>query len=486
VGASDFTDAGGGAGEFDNPVCTTTCFQTGRYYVYRGEALAALAPDQPLEDSYYTIKNLLAQNDSPEVNSRFHREAMGYSIAPVGDLGKCNNATPIADTDDPNADDPNGYRCLNSNNMLTPDTKPEFILSVHRYDASGLGDVGAALAIDGPTGRVLDIYAHPEPQQSAVFAFSNYNQPALGDAGSTTAPDVYQGAMIQAPAQFTAQGRGYVLSGDFRNGGANHYRIATIDDPTPGKIGNFGTSSAGIGNVFGDGRKELVVGAYGPHAPQIVEDTISDVHIFSPLNDRLLQTISDPANQPGGGFGRSVAPIGDVNDDGFLDFAVGAGGYDPGDPVTCSPCNPGTSNAAQGRVWRVISDNSPAPAPSGAPAPTPGSAGPSVLAGRTVDLAAGRERIRRGRRVRLSGVIEAFANDAACEPGQRVELQRRRPGRAGFRTFARRRSNSRGGFSARLRPRRTYVYRARVAQTEQCLGTASDRQRVNVVRRPRR
>jgi hypothetical protein len=479
VGASDFTDSGGGAGASDNPVCTTTCFQTGRYYIFRGEDLATLAPAVPLEDSYYTIKNLLAQNDTSDVNSRFHREAMGYSIEPVGDLGKCNNATPVADTDDPAT-----YRCMNTANTTTPDGKPEFILSVHRYDASGLGDVGAALAIDGPTGRVLDVYNHPEPQQSAVFAFSNYNQPALGDAASTTAPDVYQGAMIQAPGQLTAQGRGYVLSGDFRGGGANHYRIATLDDPTPGKIGNFGTSSAGIGNVFGDGRKELAVGAYGPHAPQVVEDTVSDVHIFSPLHDQLLQTISDPANQPGGGFGRSVAPIGDVNDDGFLDFAIGAGGFDPGDPVTCSPCSPGTSNPSQGRVWRVISDNSPAPAGS-QPGPGGGAGGSAVLAGRTVDLAAGRARIRRGRRVRLSGLVEAFANDSACEPGQTVELQRRRPGRAGFRTFARMTTNGGGAFSRRIRPRRTYVYRARVLQNAQCLGAASDKERVNVVRRRR-
>jgi hypothetical protein len=487
IGSSDYTDDTASNPACDDGTGNGRCFQTGRFYVYSGESLAGLGPATPQETPLYTIKNFAAQHDAPTINSRFHREAMGYSVAPVGDLGKCNDQ--VNDPGDTN-DDP-GDLCLNTANTTTPDGKPEFIASAHRTDASGLGDVGVAFAIDGVSGRVLDIYAHPEPQQSAVFAFSNYNQPALGDAGSTTAPDVYQGAMIQAPGQLTAQGRGYVLSGDFRGGGANHYRIATLDDPTPGKIGNFGTSSAGIGNVFGDGRRELAVGAYGPHAPQIIEDTVSDVHIFSPLHDRLLQTISDPANQPGGGFGRALAPIGDVNDDGFLDFAVGAGGYDPGDPVTCSPCNPGTSNPSQGRIWRVISDNSPAPAPpgggggGGTSGSGPGPSGPSVLAGRTVDLAASRGRIRRGRRVRLTGVVEAFANDAACEPGQTVELQRRSPGRAGFRTFARRTTNGRGAFSARLRPRRTTVYRARVLQTDACLGAASERERVDVRRRRR-
>jgi len=490
VGASDFTDGTAGTNPAENPNCTTAvCFQTGRYFVYRGEDLVGLSPSTPLETTLYTIKNPMVQDDLDIVNSRFHREALGYSVAPVGDLGKCNNSTPVAP-----GDDPDSYLCLNAGNTTTPDGKPEFILSSHRVDSAGLGDVGVALAIDGATGRVLDIYNHPQPQQSAVFAFSNYNQPALGDAGSSTAPDVYQGAMIQ-DVQFHAQGRGYVLSGDFRSGGANHYEIGKLDDPTPAKIGNFGTSSAGVGNVAGDSRKEVAIGAYGPHAPQVVDDVVSDVHIFSPLSEQVLQTISDPANQPGAGFGRALAPMGDLNDDGFLDFAIGSGGYDPGAPVTCSPCT-GPPNPGQGRIYLLRSDNSPAPV---APPPTGGGGGgggggtAAVLAGRSLSLAASRRRVRdtrrdrasRTARVRLAGVLEAFSDQAGCVPNQTVELQRRRPGRARFSTFARRRTDSDGDFAVRFRPRRTLVYRARVGQSERCLGAVSDSERIEVLRRTR-
>ncbi|HEV3376184.1 MAG TPA: integrin alpha, partial [Thermoleophilaceae bacterium] len=292
-----------------------------------------------------------------------------------------------------------------------------------------------------------------------------------------------------------AQGRGWVLNGDFRFGGANHYEIAQLDDPTPSKIANFGTSSAGVGNVAGDSRKELAIGAYGPHAPQIVEDVISDVHIFSPLTEEVLQTISDPDQQPGAGFGRALAPMGDLNNDGFLDFAVGSGGFDPGQVVTCSPCT-GGPNPGQGRIYLLRSDNSPAPpgptAPSGAGGGGAASTVP-VLAGRSVSLAASKSRVRAGRRararrarrIRLSGVVEAFSNEAQCVPRQRVQLQRRRPGRARYRTFARRTTNRRGGFSARLRPRRTYVYRARVGQTASCHGAVSETERVTVTRKKR-
>jgi FG-GAP repeat len=492
VGASDFTDGAAGANPAPNPSCMTMCFQTGRYFVYRGEALAGLSPSTPLETTLYTIKNPMVQDDDlPTINSRFHREAMGYSVAPVGDLGKCNNTTPISP-----AQDPATYYCLNAPaNTTEPDGKPEIVVSAHRVDANGLGDVGVAFVIDGPTGRVLDVLNHPQPQQTSIFAFSNYNQPALGDAGSNVTPDIYQGAMIQ-DVLFRAQGRGWVLNGDFRFGGANHYEIAQLDDPTPSKIANFSTSSAGVGNVAGDSRKEVAIGAYGPHAPQIVEDVISDVHIFSPLTEEVLQTISDPDQQPGAGFGRALAPMGDLNNDGFLDFAVGSGGFDPGQVVTCSPCTGGL-NPGQGRIYLLRSDDSPPP-----PGPTGPSAGggggggvttAAVLAGRSVSLAASKSRVRAGRRararrarrVRLSGVVEAFSNEAQCVPGQRVQLQRRRPRRARYRTFARRTTNRRGAFSARLRPRRTFVYRARVGQTANCHGAVSESERITVARRKR-
>jgi hypothetical protein len=480
VGASDFTDKGGGASSpaSENPVCSTTCFQTGRYYVYRGEALVGRAPDEPLEDSYYTIKNPMAQNDTADINSRFHREALGYSVAPVGDLGRCTNTAPITDTDDPSA-----YFCLNAANNPAPDGKPEFILSAHRTDWNGMGDVGVAFAIDGATGRILDIYRPPQPQQAAIFAFSNYNQPAMGDLGSTLGvPDVYQGAMVHQ-VDYLAEGRGWVLTGDFRGGGANHYSFATLEDPTPSHIGNFSTSSAGLGDVEGDPRNELMVGAYGPHAPQVVDDVISDVHIFSALGERVLQTIPDPDQDPGGGFGRALAPLGDLNDDGFLDFAVGAGGYDGGGSVSCSPCNPTTPGAPQGRVYILRSDNSPAPPAGGGSGGGPSAAAP--LAGRSLELAASRARIRRRRRVTLRGALEAFSNSRACVPGQRVAIQRRRPGSARYRTFAQRTTNANGGFRVRTRPRRTYFYRARVGQTEECHGAVSNREKVGVRRRRR-
>jgi hypothetical protein len=465
VGASDFTDQAGGTSDAatENPLCTTTCFQTGRYYVFGGEDLAGLAPGTPLSDPLYKIKNLMTEDDDPNVNSRFHREAMGYSVAPVGDLGACNNTTPIAPTDDPNA-----YRCLNTANTTTPDGRPDIILSVHRVDRSGLGDVGLALAIDGRTGRVMDIYNHPEPMQAAIFGFSNYNQPAIGDAGSSVAPDVYQAAMIQDVDWF-AQGEGYVLSGDFRANGANHYRISTLDDPTPFKIGNFGTSSAGVGNVAGDSRNEIMIGAYGPHAPQVIDDVMSDVHIFDPLHDTVLATIPDPDQNLGSGFGRGLAPMGDLNEDGFLDMVIGAGGFGGG---TCSPCSPTTPGAAQGRAYLFRSNNTPPLAP------PPVGEGASGQALRTLTLDANKGKVKVGKKVGLSGQVDASANDAECEAGQAVELQRRKGGNGAFKAFAQTQTDASGDFAGRYKVKRTYVYRAQVGQSAACADGVSNTEKV--------
>jgi hypothetical protein len=453
-----------------NPACDPgPCTEAGRFYVYRGESIAGSNPATDYDTAIQTIKNPMAQSDDPAQPAHTYREAMGYSVAPLGDVGRCNDATPT----------PGDY-CRSVPPGPTPpqtDGVPDWVASSHRVDMFGMFDTGVAFVIDGRTGEIINLHRHPEPQSSSIFAFSNYNQPAPGDLASSTLPDSYQSAMVQN-GQYRAQGKGWVMRGD-QFGGANHAYLSVLNDPTPNKIGNFGTSSAGIGNVSGDDRNEMMIGAYGPHAPQVIDDVISDVHIFSPLTDQALQTIPDPEQQPGSGFGRVVMPMGDLNDDTFLDYAVGAGGYDPGQSVICSPCT--GNNPAQGRIYLMLSDNSPAPPSGGSGGGT--QSNPTVLAGRTLELAASRERVRRGRRIILRGALEAFANQAACEGNEDVELQRRTPTQARYRTFAHVTTTSGGDFSASTRPGRTYVYRARVGQTSECLGAVSGRERVDVLRR---
>ena len=471
VGASDYFETDTTANPASDCALSSPpnqCLQAGRAYVFYGETFAGAGSDPAVIDRSpdVTIKNPWAQADDLTTPVNFNRESMSYSIEPIGDIGKC-NVSPGA-----------GTVCTNANSTGTPDGKPDVVISSHRTDEFGMFDVGVAMLIDGATNSVLYTYHHPEPQPASIFAFSNYNQPAPGDLGSSTAPDSFQAAMRQ-DNPYTGGGRAWAMNGAFKQSGSpNSIAFATFNDPTPHPSEDFGTSSAGIGNVVGladglDGRTEMLIGAYGPHNPGTNQSVINDVHIFSALNELELQRLEAPDQQAGLGFGTALAPLGDLNGDGFLDYAVGAGLWD------------GPAGADQGRIYIFKSDNSPPPPPP-PPPPAPPPPPPSVvLAGRTITLAANKHVVRRRTRVRLSGVLEAFANEAVCEGGIRVSVQSRSVTSPRYRTVARPKSSASGSFSALVRPSRTRVYRARVAQTAQCLGAVSERETV-VVRPPKR
>ena len=449
VSASDYFETGATANpgsQCAQAGAAAQCLQAGRAYVYYGESIAGTDPGVVENTPDLTIKNLWAQPDDAITPVNSNRENLGYSIAPVGDLGTC--------TTSPGP----GAVCANANSSGTADGKPDVVISSHRSDEFGMFDVGVALLLDGATGSVLYTYHHPEPQPASLFAFTNYNQPAFGDLGQSSAPDVYEPAMRQNNP-FTGGGKGYVMNGAFKQGGSpNSISFATLVDPTPEASEDFGTSSAGIGNVAGDGRNELLIGDYGPHNPGTNQLPHNDVFIFSALDEKPLQRIEDPDNQPGSGFGTALAPLGDLNGDGFLDFAVGAGLFD------------GPAGADQGRIYIFKSDNSAAPPTNTTP----------VLSGRTLELVAAPATVKRGGRVKLIGQLDAFANAAGCQAGQQVSLQKHGASSARFATFATVTTSAGGAFSARVRVTATTFFRALVPQTEACLGAASPRERVGV------
>jgi hypothetical protein len=330
-------------------------------------------------------------------------------------------------------------------------------------------DVGVVYLVDGKTGAVLYTYHSPEPQPAELFGFSNYDQPAIGDVGASAAPDIYEAAMRENVDGFTGAGRGFVLDGQFKQPGSpNTISFASFEAPNPQASMDFGTSSAGVGNIADaesglDNRNEILIGAYGPHNPGTNPYLMSSVSFFSALTEKALQTIPDPDAQPGSGFGQALAPLGDLNGDGFLDFAVGSGYFN------------GSIGARQGRIYIFLSDNSPAP-------PSPG---PVVLAGRTLEILLSTNTAVRNQTVRLVGLLEAFSNPAACQSKQSVAIQRRSPGRLGYTTITTVGTDARGNFSTSIKATSTGIYRAKVDQTAQCLGTVSETQRLTVTQ-PRR
>ena len=64
-------------------------------------------------------------------------------------------------------------------------------------DDFGMDDVGQAMLVDGATDPSSSPTRTRSPQPAALFGFGNDDQPAVGDLGGSTAPDVYLGAIRQ-------------------------------------------------------------------------------------------------------------------------------------------------------------------------------------------------------------------------------------------------------------------------------------------------
>lgn len=357
VGASAVTESTGSAaaGGTAHPgsQCAGTapgtfCQAAGRVYLFRGEEIVGSSATEILDgtganETVKQLKNLNAQSNPGG------SELFGNSLTAIGDVGACTNTAIAA-----------GEPCPDASSTNVPDGRPEVVIGALRVDipVTGAGganaDAGVSYLMDGATGTILKTYEHPEPQNTTVFG-SQFEAPASGDLGDTALPDAYIPAAAQDLTGFPTAGRGYVMNGNFK---ASNLLISRLDDPTPHEAENFGYASVGVGDLVGGAanpKNELLVGSEGPFftdrvAPQpAAPPPPNDLSFFNGATGRVLQTINDPGNQPGSAFGQSVMGLGDLNADGYLDFAAGAPLFN----------NPGGSS--EGRLYIFRSRRPPPP-----------------------------------------------------------------------------------------------------------------------------
>jgi len=194
----------------------------------------------------------------------------------------------------------------------------------------------------------------------------------------------------------------------------------------------------------------------------------------------VLRTISDPGSETGGRFGAAIAPVGDRNVDGFIDFAVGAPQSDGGAGriyvfTSTGPASAGFAGCGTGG----------GPGPRGGPSTPPsGKVAARVL--RRLALVPSKRKLRSGSRLRLKGSLKASAGQASCQRRQKIAIQRRTVRGGRFQTFEVAITARNGSFNARTRPGRSYLYRARVSQTARCMGATSKPAKVVVRKRSRR
>jgi len=109
----------------------------------------------------------------------------------------------------------------------------------------------------------------------------------------------------------------------------------------------------------------------------------------------------------------------------------------------------------------------------------------TAKADRLITLDTNKGKVEKGRKVRLTGLVDAPQNPAECESIQTVELQRKKPQQPDFQTFDHAQTDGQGNFSAKEKVKKTYEYRAQVSETAVCIGQVSDTEKVKVKKQKR-
>ena len=145
-----------------------------------------------------------------------------------------------------------------------------------------------------------------------------YSVASAGDVNSDGYDDIVVGA-ISWDGQQANEGRAYIYFGS----GTGLQATPTTLDPTDQQDAYFGSDVASAGDINSDGSADVIVGSEGWDGQQPGEGR-AYVYLGSPSGLGATPVALDPTDGDFSTFGRSVAPAGDVNADGFDDFIVGA------------------------------------------------------------------------------------------------------------------------------------------------------------------
>jgi hypothetical protein len=203
---------------------------------------------------------------------------------------------------------------------VNADGKADIIVGAPGEDVGTTTGQGRAYVFDGCTRALMHTVTPPgSPGCGAAFGCRFGEAVGAGDISGDGRADIIVGAPTEDVGGSTTQGRAYVFDG------VTGAPIFALDTPNPGPSANFGSAVA-AGDVNGDGRPDIIVGAAG----QCVSGpppacAAGQVFVFDGTTGTLIRTLDTPNPFHNGRFGESVAS-GDLNGDGRADIVVGAPG----------------------------------------------------------------------------------------------------------------------------------------------------------------
>jgi len=173
---------------------------------------------------------------------------------------------------------------------------------------------GAAHVYDGSSGSLIRTLVSPNPQRGGIFGESISSIPDVNGDGTSDIVIGAPGEEMGLPNLMLRSGMAYVFDG------SSGELLHTLMSLNPDGPGHFGYSVGGVPDVNGDGRGDVVVGAFEDPPPTFD----GRVYIFDGFTGERLRIISSPLGGHSGSFGDKVAGLEDVNGDGKGDVLVGA------------------------------------------------------------------------------------------------------------------------------------------------------------------
>ena len=229
-----------------------------------------------------------------------------------------------------------GYSVTNAGD-LNDDGEDDIAIGVPGNDLNGTR-AGAVFIYFGPMGAEgeldrLDadvVLTGSAPNENAGWSVSN-----AGDVNDDGINDLIIGAFPERRSQFYNTGVAYLMLGREDNEWTTIYDLGESADAAffgpagVGNVGEFGTKVAGVGDIDDDGFSDFAVSA--PLTVGAVGTAAGAVYVFSG-QDIVVGEAYDPADalltvsgaRPYSSAGATISGLGDVNDDGISDFAIGA------------------------------------------------------------------------------------------------------------------------------------------------------------------
>jgi hypothetical protein len=197
------------------------------------------------------------------------------------------------------------------------------------FEDSGGGDAGAAYVVLGPISGTLDLgAADAKLVGEAAGDSAGVSVSDAGDVDGDGKADVLVGAYMEASAGSDA-GAAYLVLGPV----SGTMDLGAADAKLAGEANGdqAGWSVSGAGDVDGDGRADLLVGAYAQASGG--SQAGATYLVLGPVSGTMDLGASDAklvGEAAGDVAGRSVSGAGDVDGDGKADLLVGADGEDSG------------------------------------------------------------------------------------------------------------------------------------------------------------